>query len=548
MNIWFVGNGRDFSCPICRKKTVVPERGLGALPDNRYLQELIDRIISEEKKICSKHGTILSLFCNDKECQECICVSCSVVKHKGHDIIDLIDKAEEAKKKMQQGIRKANKHMEGWDDLVGEIDRAKASVNKEKDLALKRVEETKQDFNNVMVRLSDILEEATRKQINQIKSTKDNSIKNLNKSRKKIEEKKTGIEKQIEKMEKHLREDCGSEVIKMSTETIGELERILLDSAHINENEVTTKLPKVTQPNFQYQLKLEDYGAASEDVLNIGRPLKTAIPTKWNLLGFKSWTYSKVYVDGNSPVIVYGKKPDDMTALKCFDRGGEVLWEQEMPEDKDGNIKGIAVIESSGQNYIVTTNYQNKEIELRRETDGTLVNKTKLFFTPLGLRFNPSTKQGFVCNDSSKRINTFHLQGEIVTIENENGIPHTMHHLYDMCLAKCSTSLMFVLSSWENSMIRAIDSGSGEVIWEITGEYEGREICPTGMCSDELGNIYVADGLNNRVLFVTCDGEIEKIVFNTNGTAAEVKWLEVGKKLLVRHTSGKRLCLTVYEI
>ena len=557
-----VGYRREFPCPICRKKTVVPERGMEAFPDNRYLQELIENQAQDQWKICRKHNTPLSLFCND--CEKCICASCGLVTHRTHNLIELDDKAHAAHKEMQAGIKKANKHKEGWEDLVSKIDEGKETVNVMTDATLKKIEDSKREFRNTITRVTKIFEDATKKKINEVKATKANSIKNLNKSKQKIQNKKNGIERQIEEMERQLKMDNPSEVIQLSKETLTELEKILQDSRNINNDEIIAKVPGFDKPNFQHQLQLEDCGAACEEVLSIGRPVKTWKPTKWASLGFKAWEYSEIAVSEDGPVVVYGQMENDGIALKSFSKDGEEIWHLDLnictydSDDSDSDsgsddvvasIKDITFVESGNSKYVMTTDSDDHAV-LRNISDGTIVSQTEMLFSPEKIcSYANANNGGFMLNGSSKSIHEFFLEGETVKVMNWEAIQYSFTNLYGFCVAKSGTGkMMFVLSSWQNSTIQAIDFTSGEVVWEVTGEYEGKEIRPHGMCGDESGNIYVADGSNCRVLQISCIGKIEKSLFNTEGLAVGIQWLKKHSKLLVSHKDCDADAITVYEM
>ncbi len=264
--IIFVGNRYQFECPTCRRRTNVNE-----LTDNRYLQEFIEFKLQQEHTTCTKHKAAITLFCNEEGCQECICVGCTVVQHRGHDIIELEDKAQSAVKLMKDGIERAKKCTEGWDEFVGEMEGGKATVNKEMDEALKKIEDTKQEFNAKIIHLSSLMEEATNKQIAQIQATNWNSITQLENYQDDINQKKSAIDRQIEKMEKQLREDHESEVIRHSQETMAELEEILQDASNINEKRITTKIPVYNKPVFDNQINIEDFGSTSDATLDIGK-------------------------------------------------------------------------------------------------------------------------------------------------------------------------------------------------------------------------------------------------------------------------------------
>ncbi len=515
---------------------------MNELTDNRYLQEFIEFKLQQQHTTCTKHKAALTLFCNEEGCQECICVGCTVIQHKGHDIVELEDKAQSARKLVRDGIARAQKCTDGWDRLVEDIEKGKASVNREMDAALKKVENARTEFNKKMVKLAELLEDSTNKQIDEIKATNGTSVRGLTAYRRKINQKKCAIDKQIEKMEKQLRINHDSEVIKLSQETMIELERILRDAACINETSVSTRIPAFRQPQFEHQLKLEDFGATSEEMLNIGRPLQKWIPRKWPSLGLQFWENSTIAVNEDGLVVIYGKRQDEIIALKCFNKEGEEIWNEDLSQA--GRITDITFL---GRNYIMTTVTTDNQLTLRKASDGTVIRHTNVSFRPRTFILS-SAGQGYLQNTASKTIHKVQLEGEVVNIEDEMGIPYTLQNVYGFLLTKSIVNrMMFVLSSWHNNTIQAIDSETGKVIWEVIGEYEGKKIEPHGMCSDQSGHIYVADGSNNRVLQLSCTGQIERCLFSTPGIAYDVQWLEGNSKLLVFHDDGDQFVIATYE-
>ena len=65
-----------------------------------------------------------------------------------------------------------------------------------------------------------------------------------------------------------------------------------------------------------------------------------------------------------------------------------------------------------------------------------------------------------------------------------------------MCYVEQSNIL--VITSEQN--IKAINLGTGSILWEFTQGLEGRELNPEGVCSDTDGRVYVTDGCNEPII------------------------------------------------
>ncbi len=55
----------------------------------------------ENERICKNHKVPVTLFCNEKSCQEIICQTCAFLGHKKHTIIDVSEKVKELKGQME---------------------------------------------------------------------------------------------------------------------------------------------------------------------------------------------------------------------------------------------------------------------------------------------------------------------------------------------------------------------------------------------------------------------------------------------------------------
>ena len=78
--------GDDVSCPVCRKDFQIPQGGLGNLPPNFFLQDLIEAKDLKSKKpetACDEHpDRRLEMYCFD--CSVNICVKCFTASHQQH--------------------------------------------------------------------------------------------------------------------------------------------------------------------------------------------------------------------------------------------------------------------------------------------------------------------------------------------------------------------------------------------------------------------------------------------------------------------------------
>ena len=67
------------------------------------------------------------------------------------------------------------------------------------------------------------------------------------------------------------------------------------------------------------------------------------------------------------------------------------------------------------------------------------------------------------------------------------------------------------------------------------------EINPHGVCQDDIGNLYVADGRNKRVLVISSDGKIKQKLIDTLGFSTWIGWLESQRLVTIYKTDKEML-------
>ena len=99
---------------------------------------------------------------------------------------------------------------------------------------------------------------------------------------------------------------------------------------------------------------------------------------------------------------------------------------------------------------------------------------------------------------------------------------------------------LLIVTSWKENMIEPIDYKTGEIVRKIHGEFGGKKIEPHGICHDNFGNLYIADGTSNRILVVSPDGKIKQNLIGTPHALFLVGWLEL-QRLVVNYSTNKEM-------
>ena len=84
-----IGN-EMLKCPVCRKKHRATQ-GIRSFSQNPYIVAMIEKQLSRpvEIKKCEIHDKELSLFCNQLDCKQPICLTCFLDSHRPHDVVEM---------------------------------------------------------------------------------------------------------------------------------------------------------------------------------------------------------------------------------------------------------------------------------------------------------------------------------------------------------------------------------------------------------------------------------------------------------------------------
>ncbi|XP_035856034.1 E3 ubiquitin-protein ligase TRIM39-like isoform X1 [Sander lucioperca] len=164
--------------------------------------QLIDPVENLEDRMCTKHDKPLELFC--KTDQTCVCMICTVLDHKTHDVVPLKEEYEEKKAELGKTEAEIQQMIQKRRLKIQEI---KHSVDLSEEDADREIAEGVQVFTS--------LKESVERGLNELINT--------------IKEKQKTTEKQAEAFIKELEQEI-SELMKRSTE----VEQVLRSEDHLH--------------------------------------------------------------------------------------------------------------------------------------------------------------------------------------------------------------------------------------------------------------------------------------------------------------------------
>ncbi len=135
-----------FKCPLCRKKTTVPAKGVSALQTNFYVSSVRDIVVpgAPAAESCPKHsGQPLLFFC--ETCMQPICMNCTVLDHEksaGHIIKDITDTLKLHTEILQAKVHKAERSIADKQNTLQCLRTEMGTLETTKSVAFERLNET----------------------------------------------------------------------------------------------------------------------------------------------------------------------------------------------------------------------------------------------------------------------------------------------------------------------------------------------------------------------------------------------------------------------
>ena len=330
-----------------------------------------------------RHSSPLLFFCQD--CQEQICTSCTTVRHKGHDVKELEDKAKSCKAEMsntKDNMRELSIELGAHLDKLNEaVDKVKRTTSQNLDA----IDERREELHKKIKEMHTMLEAETEKQKMELFRQQKENLEKLEKAKENTLNTKSSFDE--------LYMDIGKAMINMSNNEMvqnkGTVEKAFLDNKRKtlvnNDFDVQLNESQFKKQDVIPEMKLEDVGRLSDDVSFILQSAKIkeattstvknlnmvpkALEIKTFNTAFENWSLTKMCVSKEGRIIFSGKIGDE-NWLKCFNTVGDCLWQINMGPAGTVRVRGLCYAGIHNEYFIVTL---KSRIELRNISDGTKV-------------------------------------------------------------------------------------------------------------------------------------------------------------------------------
>ena len=126
-----------------------------------------------------------------------------------------------------------------------------------------------------------------------------------------------------------------------------------------------------------------------------------------------------------------------------------------------------------------------------------------------------------------------------------------MQKIFDICyLNHPLLRDALLLTNWETNSIQAINAQTGNIIWNTTGEVDGKICNPHGVVATQTGEVIVADGRNARLIVL--DGLTGDVLSTHDlpqcGVAAELHLMNDDSELVLCCDYQKKVIIAYYNI
>ena len=530
----------------------MPEKGVGGFPENRYVEDLLKMKKTHQ---CLKHFLPLNIFCDNEDCQVQICPTCAAVKHNGHKLVDIEDKANQFKVNMANTKEEARGISLALGSHLDQLNIGVEKINKSTSENLDAVDKTREELHKKIQELYRKVQAETEEHKMTLLQNQKKELAKLNKAKEEALHSKTLFDGLYMDVEKSMTLS-NNEIVQINETLENSFLQLKINEVLGKKYDAEANIILHDKPQSITQLKLEDTGKLRTEPLAI-KPLnivkairKQVLIPETKLLRtidteLEKWGHTKMCVSKDGRVVVSENIKKEIW-LKCFNTNGDHLWQVQMGK-ADNDVRGLAS-SPNNEHFFVT---MNRGIEMRNLSDGHKICERDTYFTCTHLFCTVDNVLLVVNTDSTPRkLVKFEVKCEpVACLEAFDGLVETnLNSVFGYTMLNNKNKQLLIVTSWQQNIIKAIDYLTGNTEWIITGEYEGKKIVPHGICCDDIGHLYIADGANNRVLLVSPQGNIRRKLIDSPNKTVWIGFTEANRLVMNVKSHRSMIALQVYQI
>ena len=544
--------------------------------------------------ICEKHAMQQTLFCDESSCQELLCHTCVLVKHKEHNLKEIPEKAEQIRAELRELKTKTTNQKERFQKQLEKMNGIKEVVNSATSKAKDEVDKIQNEtIKDLQKQIEEVKKEAQAEK-EKLTANHEKQLKNIDLMCLEVEKRNTELGECENLISQFIEAEEGIDVIlnhEIAKQIFTEVSankggKGLMESYEVMsfEPQGGTRLQRKPLGKIVTETKAIDdqnmegshgatVGAAVEAMQEAPvireapapapkpKPRPMPKPTTTNAVNYLDLAASQSDA-GGAPVGADLEMPVRATEVKSWGAVGHLLsssptgkiyvgygkqiqgfdidGNKKVQINTSGNIHGLTCYHDKGADTLVVAMLE--KIELRDSVTGIVLDSLSIpgFFPYQG-----------ICQDSQHTVIIGgKIQGQSNVIQcmiEHNKIKRT-HKEINIPLS-CINGLTsithenkkYVIVTYCDSIMTAIiniDFDTGAVVWEKNNAmYNDRKIVPYGICTDGNSRLLLADCEGKRVLLLDMNGSIQsELVTDMSGNFCyHVSYISSLNKLIVTH-------------
>ncbi|XP_013394793.1 E3 ubiquitin-protein ligase TRIM56-like [Lingula anatina] len=546
------GTGHNITCPVCRHEAPVPPGGLEKLVRNFFLLKAKDFMLTTESKdkMCGNcQSQLAQFYCQD--CKHFFCENCRQKQHdaikflQGHTMVAVSELGNEAQEE-KDVTPFCDKHEEERlkfyctdDEVVVCRDCILPKHNKHNcvdvaDVAKAHKEKIKSGFNDLSKKIS-LLEIAELKVSKQQKDASDDNDKSLAD----IQQQETDIIKEVRRISGQLTSEAKAHAAAYMKSLKDEKDNLELQKVSIHGTCEFAKQLVQYGSHTEVMIHAKNIQARIKELNNVEPPvpaettgitfIKEKLPrdlfgrlkkykwlntaslvgefdSTWSIFGYL-WDSEDSLQDiscsqsGTIYLCISNLGKTRMVKLKAISKFHKVIFQVNVPDPR-----GVTVL--SDDRLVVTCDdgcrvYSSPGKHVQTFGQGDKSN-------PQGVTVD-NNGHILVCDKNNKCICVYDaVQYNLI---NKIGVPMCEDPRY-IAVLPCRDTI--VVSDYAGHCVYGVTPQS-DVVFKYgtsgkSGLGDGYLDQPTGVCTDSLGHIFIADPGNNRVVVLTSDGQLLRCI------------------------------------
>ncbi len=559
--------------------------------------------------ICNTHKLPLVIFCEEKDCQKLICHTCVLFKHKDHTALEIPDKVMTIKEEIRQIKTAAEYALENNATHNEKLNKIQSRIWISATEALDKIQEEKKS-------LIDVIEEEAAEHSRKVLEMQENKVKHVEETLHEIAAKKAKLEeikqisvkdmsenindlitmlhdvnklyndgllseKDTEKMIKHYESRNCDVFADTNSSQNQEAEKALdIQKEEDNHSQVANR-EDVHNDSEQETGRDDIQNDAEQETINNYQtdsfpPQRNDLPVTM-VTKVNSWKCERGNLSISHISRIYMASLEEIYA---FDLDGNLKMKKNVEHNLRGrksnySMPGMTCFNSNGRDMLLLAGVGgNKSLQLRDGHSGDLLDELSIpGLIPRNAMCKDSPSSILVQGPVEGRNENRHRKLMQFIIRN-NKILHgckelqiNLEWINSVTLTRSNNKKIIVVtggyvkqhpngkacSNRTQRSIVAIDYNTGIPRWKITKPIlNGRPFHPGKICTDEMGNLFVADDSFSRVVVIDMQGKIQKEICSYDDTHCSsienIACIPDSKKLIVQGLFDNAYNLDVYDI